>query len=81
MRKITPAAPQNAAETIEKRARRDAFDFDVPDVGVVRVTNRSHADPVGHAYHLDVDLRTVATTPAVVRPTLTDRVPVSTGSP
>jgi hypothetical protein len=53
-----PAALQGAATTTAKRAQWEAFDFELLEVGAVRVTNNSHADPDEHTYEIDVDVET-----------------------
>jgi hypothetical protein len=52
------AALQGAATTTAKRAQWEAFDFELLEVGAVRVTNNSHADPDEHTYTIDVDVDT-----------------------
>jgi hypothetical protein len=51
----TPAALQSAAtDEVEQRAQWEAFEFSVPEPGIVRAENHSHEDPEEHTYDVKV---------------------------
>ncbi|WP_435158823.1 hypothetical protein [Haladaptatus sp. DFWS20] len=48
-------AARNTAETAQKRAQWEQFDFDVEAPGLVDVTNESHDKPADHQYIVSID--------------------------